>query len=373
MRPIAGAKLFNALRDQKRIILACNTRIDAGVILGIFRAAKEQDAALIMQLARSECNLDNGYTGFAPKLYSVACQQAADEAGVDIWVLHADHLSVKQGTPKEMQEIKALIHAQIQAGYTSFAIDASHLFNFQGKTVREELEPNIQATCELANFIKQEYGNNDFGLEVEVGEIGRKNEQGLVLTTAEEAVTFISALKEAGIEPHYLAIANGSTHGNTYNDQGQALEQETIDIKRTKEIGRALNKKGFSVKLAQHGTTGIPLLFIKKKFPRQYILKVNVGTLWMDLVWEVLKKSEPQLYQEIWDWTLRNYQEKNLGKRESEIFGQNSKFAIKEFKNRIDNLRPKTKQIIEKSAYQDAKKYFDALGAKGSAKIVMGF
>ena len=47
---------------------------------------------------------------------------------------------IKKGDPKEVEETKQLIDAQIAAGYTSFAIDASHLFNFEGKTVREELD-----------------------------------------------------------------------------------------------------------------------------------------------------------------------------------------------------------------------------------------
>ena len=71
-------------------------------------------------------------------------REAAEVTEFDIWALHADHITVKTGSPAEIEETKQLIDAQMQAGYTSFAIDASHLFNFEGKTVREELEPNIQ-------------------------------------------------------------------------------------------------------------------------------------------------------------------------------------------------------------------------------------
>ena len=42
----------------------------------------------------------------------------------------------------------------------------------------------------------------EFGLEVEVGEIGRKDTEGLVLTRPEEAVGFIQALNENDVHPH---------------------------------------------------------------------------------------------------------------------------------------------------------------------------
>ena len=72
-----------------------------------------------------------------------------------------------------------LIDAQVKARDTSFAIDASHLFNFEGKTVREELEQNIRVTSDLARYIRQKMNGKEFGLEVEVGEIGKKTRRGL--------------------------------------------------------------------------------------------------------------------------------------------------------------------------------------------------
>ena len=102
----------------------------------------------------------------------------------DIWALHADHITIKKGDAAEIEQTRQLIDAQIAAGYTSFAIDASHLFNFEGKNVREELEQNIRVTTELAHYIKIGMKGKDFGLEVEVGEIGRKDGQGMILTTA---------------------------------------------------------------------------------------------------------------------------------------------------------------------------------------------
>ena len=136
---------------------------------GVFKAAKETDAALIMELARTECNQNVGYTGLTPATLSSYLQKENDLVGHDIWVLHADHIQIKEGTPEEITEV----------------------FNFKGRTIEEELAPNIKATIEVAKFIQSKM--DAFGLEVEVGEIGKKDTSGMVLTrpTRQEAIRSI--------------------------------------------------------------------------------------------------------------------------------------------------------------------------------------
>jgi len=288
--PLPGSVIFNALKDKNCIVMACNTRIVPGI-----------------ELAKSESNLEGGYTGLTPADLSMRTCAAAREVGVDVWALHADHIGVKKGTTEELNSVKELIAAQIDAGFTSFAIDASHLFNFDGKTAAEELAPNIAATIELARFIRSEVGNSEFGLEAEVGEIGRTDTSGMVLTTPGEAVAFIRSLNDSGVYPQVLAIANGSTHGNIFDENGNPIEQVTIDIPRTKEVANALRENDLDVRIAQHGITGTPRHLISEQFPHGDIIKGNVGTFWMNLVWDVLKEEEPDLYQKIWDWTVTKY------------------------------------------------------------------
>ena len=57
----------------------------------------------------------------------------------------------KKGTPEDIEGTKELVSGQIDAGFTSFAIDASHLFNFQGGDLREELADNIDLHTKLIN------------------------------------------------------------------------------------------------------------------------------------------------------------------------------------------------------------------------------
>ena len=367
--PIPGSTILRGVSGQKTIVMAANARI-ATVARGIFKAAKDTDSAVFLELARSECDLNGGYTGLTPKDFSEKMREAATAAKFDVWALHADHITVKTGSPEEIGQTKQLIDAQIQAGYTSFAIDASHLFDFEGKTVREELEPNIRATTELALFIKNRIKGRDFGLEVEVGEIGRKDGHGLILTKPSEAVEFIRALHENGIYPQVLAIANGSTHGHTYDENGNVVEQLSIDIPRTRAIAQALRDSNLSVGIAQHGITGTPRDLINLHFPKGDIIKGNVGTFWQDVVFTTLKVYEPALYKEMQEWTLAKYKAANPGKKDSQIFDGNCKFAIKEFFKDLYAVDEDTKNAIQAMAYAESLVFFRAFGSYGSATRV---
>jgi len=367
--PLPGSTILKAVSGHAAIVMAANIRI-ASVAQGIFKAAKDTDSAVFMELARSECDLKGGYTGFTPQAFSKRMNEDAAAVGFDVWALHADHISVKKGDAAEIEGTKQLIDAQIAAGYTSFAIDASHLFNFEGKNVRDELEPNIRVTTDLARHIQSRMNGRDFGLEVEVGEIGRKDGSGLVLTKPEEAVTFIKALNESDVYPQVLAIANGSTHGHTYDALGNVVEQLSIDIPQTKAIAKALRDNNLHVGIAQHGITGTPRDLINLHFPKGDIIKGNVGTFWQDVVFSTLKVYEPTLYKNIQEWTLEKYRPLNPGKSDRQVFDGNCKMAIKEFFKDLYSLDETTEHAIRSMAYAESLVFFRAFGAYGSASLV---
>jgi len=367
--PVPGSAIFGGVSGKKAIVMAANVRITT-VARGIFQAAKDTDSAVFMELARSECDLKGGYTGMTPHDFSEKMSAAARSVQFDVWALHADHISIKKGDAAEVEQTKQLIDAQIKAGYTSFAIDASHLFNFEGKTVREELEENIRVTTDLARYIKSRMNKRGFGLEVEVGEIGRKDTGGLILTRPEEAVEYIRALNENDVFPHALAIANGSTHGHTYDANGNVVEQLSIDIPQTKAIAQALRKNNLHVGIAQHGITGTPRDLINLHFPKGDIIKGNVGTFWQDVAFNTFKIYEPALYKEIQDWTLEKYRPLNPGKKDRQIFDGNCKMAIKEFYKQIYSVEEATEQALVAMAYAESLLFFRAFGSYGSASAV---
>jgi fructose-bisphosphate aldolase class II len=210
----------------------------------------------------------------------------------------------------------------------------------------------------------------DFGLEVEVGEIGRKDGHGMILTRPEEAVAFIKALHENGVYPQVLAIANGSTHGHVYDERGNVIEQLSIDIPQTKAVAYALRENNLHVGIAQHGITGTPRDLINQHFPKGDIIKGNVGTFWQDVVFSTLKVYEPDLYKDIQEWTLEKYRALNPGKKDSQIFDGNCKFAIKEFFKQIYAVEEDTEQAIRAMAYAESLVFFKAFSSYGSASLV---
>lgn len=221
----------------------------------------------------------------------------------------------------------------------------------------------------------------EFGLEVEVGEIGKTDEHGRVLTTPEEAVAYIKALNKNGVNPQVIAIANGSVHGNTYDAKGNPVEQVSIDIPQTIKIGEALEKNGLHVRIAQHGITGTPRELIRTKFPKKAIVKGNVATFWQDMVWDTLKVFDPELYNDVHNWVMKTFKKEAAKKgitNEKQVFGTYSKKAIGArgddgkflFFDRIYNADKDTVHAIEAMAYSEALMFFRAFNAKGSAEIV---
>ncbi len=323
--------ILTVLKSAPVIVMACNTRIKH-VIPGIMRAAQELDAVVGFELARSECTLEGGYTGFTPQLYAETVIDYAEKTKFTRpFFIHADHITVKSTAPEAIASARELIEAQLAAGYTSFAIDAS--FN--------ELPDNIQITTELARPIVEQ----NLGLEVEVGEI-KSTGQEAEITTVAEAADFIRGLRAQGIHPDLLAINNGSKHGNYLEG-----EKISIDLERTGEIYNVI--KEFGVCIAQHGVTGTPLHLIGI-FADYGIRKANVGTQWQNVAHAGLPEK---LMAEMRAWAAEN--KKDI------------KMAAKPFKDKIDSISASFQQKIADQAFEEAKVFIQAFRAVGTASRVL--
>ncbi len=362
--PLPGDVMFDALFPPKEIILAANTRVSKQVIEGILKAAKDTENVFILEMALSEMSLSGGYCGVTPASYAQRVREAAEKVGWFGYVLHADHLTVKKGTDEEIEKVKKEIDARVEAGFSSYAIDTSFLFDKTKNTVDGHLANIIDKYVLLFNYLKAK-GLKHFGKEGEVGEIGIKE-----FTEVEEAVHFLDKLKENGIEINWLAIANGTKHGVTVDASGKIIPQLGVNIQRTVEIADNISEK-YKTRIVQHGTTGTPLDLIEKHFPRGKISKCNVGTFWMLLVWDVFKEAEPELYKKIWDWTIKNYKKGDTS--EAEVFAKNSKRATKVFFDEIENVSEETKNKIREKAYQDALTWFRAFGMEKTAVRVYDY
>lgn len=361
--PLPGGILFEALHQYRNIILAVNPRVTIEVIEGILKACKDTGQIVIMELALSEMSLKGGYTGLTPSSFAERVKHAAEKVGWYGYVLHADHMTVKKGDEDELRNLERELDARIEAGFTSFAVDSSFLFNREAHRVEDQLKHIVENSIYLHKYIMDRLNGFPYGREGEVGEIGIKE-----FTEVAEALHYVRELKRSGIDLHFLAIANGTKHGVSVDSEGNIVPQLGINVKRTVEIADALESEGFRTRIVQHGITGTPLHLIAEKFPKGRILKGNVGTFWMLLVWDILRVFKPELYWRINHWVIENYRKGD--ELEVETFNKYSKYAIKHFFNELEKISKETKLAIKSKAYAEALTFFKAFGMEETARKV---
>jgi fructose-bisphosphate aldolase, class II len=242
------------LAKGKAIAMAANGRNNF-VIRGALRAAQRANAAIIIEIARSE----GGASAYcAVNYWNISRQVDAicNELGITVPVaVHADHYGIKK--EQDVDAAKIEIPTLFEAGMTSIAIDASHLPDDQ----------NLLASLALNPFVPQWAS-----LETEVGEI--KGKEGL--STVEEALFLIQGLNAHNIFPDWIALNNGTTHGIEESGQG-------IQVVLTAEIHKALTK--YQVSGAQHGTSGNSSERLREIATKTRTTKANVATALQMISW----------------------------------------------------------------------------------------
>lgn len=330
LQVLSSHDVFRVLKDDKVIIMACNTRIKH-VIPGIMRAAQDLDAVVCYELAKSESDLKGGYTGMTPAQYADVLFGYAEAVKLTRpFFIHGDHVTTKSPDPAVVGNSRDLIKAQLEAGYTSVAIDAS--FN--------ETRDNIRISSELGRLVL----DAGAGLEAEVGEI-KSTKEGGEITTVEEAAEFVEGMEKAGVHMDLLAINNGSKHGNY-----KPGEEVHIELTRTGDIYNAIKKWG--VCIAQHGITGTPLDLVGQ-FADYGIRKGNVGTNWQNIAHDGLPAD---LMDRMRAW--------------SKAENKDIKFATKQFLSDINSIPASYVKKIEDMAYRSASEFITAFRAKGTASLV---
>ena len=252
---VSGKVIDSALSKKgQAMTIAANGRNNF-IIRGSLQAAQKANAAIIIEIARSE----GGANAYCPTNYwNLARQvdQACNELNITIPVaIHADHYGIKkeEDLPFAMQEIPTIF----EAGITSIAIDASHMLD----------DKNLLANLELNKYIP-----DWAGLETEIGEI--KGSQGL--SAPPEALFLIQGLNAHKIFPNWIALNNGTTHGIEASGQG-------IQVDLTAEIHEALAP--YNVNGAQHGTSGNSSQRLQEIAQKTRTTKANVATALQMVCW----------------------------------------------------------------------------------------
>jgi len=252
---VSGKYIDRAMLTKgKAIAMAANGRSNF-VIRGALQAAQKANAAIIIEIARSE----GGAGAYcAVNYWNIARQVDAicNELGITVPVaIHADHYGIKK--EQDVDAAKIEIPTLFEAGMTSIAIDASHLPDDQ----------NLLANLQLNPFVPKWAG-----LETEVGEI--KGKEGL--STVEEASFLIQGLNAHNIFPDWIALNNGTTHGIEASGQG-------IQVDLTAEIHQALSK--YQISGAQHGTSGNNSDRLREIAAKTRTTKANVATALQMISW----------------------------------------------------------------------------------------
>ncbi len=339
MPAVNGAKVWEALQDKTGIIMACNTRNPLPVP-GILKAAEELDAVVAFELSKREIYLtnieglypegDHSLSGMTPQSYADIVAEYAKDYPNAMYFLHGDHIQVKSISTQQIYEAQDLIALEIESGHTSFGIDPSFV----------SIPENAAILITLARPVVE----GGFGLEAELGEITTAKGY----TTVEEAVEYIKRLNDGGVDPHLLAINNGSKHGNY--DPGEKVKVATD---RTKEIYEATGKR-----IAQHGITGTPMDQIAE-FAEAGVLKGNVGTAWQN----ILLNNLPGLEDRYKKWAAEKQKAMGLEKLGME-------YANAIFFEETMNLPDEDKERVTDAAYKRAKELFQAFRSDGTASTV---
>ena len=295
---VSGKVVDRALSAKgKAMTIAANGR-NFLVIRGALLAAQKANAAIIIEIAKSE----GGSSFYCATNYwnmARAVDALCNELGIMVPVaVHADHYGIKGA--KDIALAKMEIPSMFEAGLTSIAIDASHLPDADNLLASIELNPLVPKWA---------------GLETEVGEI--KGKEGL--STVEEALFLIQGLNAHGISPDWIALNNGTAHGIQTADQG-------IQVDLTAEIHAAL--KPYNVSGAQHGTSGNDSERLRQIAQKTNTTKANVATALQMITWGVkvndygnaeldekgdfVKVSDKGVSDELWAEMTAYAQEKGL-------------------------------------------------------------
>ncbi len=252
---VSGKVVDRAMRAKGKAIAMAGNGRNSFAIRGALRAAQRANAAVIIEIAKSE----GGQKAYcAVNYWNMAriVDALCNEMGITVPVaVHADHYGIKNES--DLEAAKVEVPTMFEAGITSIAIDASHQPN----------DRNLLANLAINPFIP-----SWSGLETEVGEI--KGSTGL--STPDEALFLIQGLNAHGISADWIALNNGTTHGIEASSAG-------IQVGLTAKVHEALTP--YNVSGAQHGTSGNSSERLREIADKTHTTKANVATALQMISW----------------------------------------------------------------------------------------
>lgn len=228
---VNGKEVLNYAVKNKIAIPAFGA-VNLEGVKAICDAAEKTDVPVILQMTEGGIK----YAGLS-ELYSTAVAAAKESTGQIC--IHVDH-----GRNIDM------IKEAIDLGFSSVMYDGSHL--------------SIEENIENAKIIKEYIGNRAVSLEVEIGQIGGKEDDVESEESKYASIDDVVKMNDE-VDPDSIAVAVGTAHG-IYKGE------ININYELIKECSDKCQKP-----IVLHGTSGVPSEMVKESI-KSGVRKVNYDT-----------------------------------------------------------------------------------------------
>jgi fructose/tagatose bisphosphate aldolase len=256
----------------------------------VVRAAKKlQAGAVIFEISRGEME----YTQQTPDEYAaVVIAAALRERHSGPLFIQGDHVQISAkkfhgpDRDQELEAIRALIRAELAAGFYNIDIDASTLVDLAPPALADQQHLNATIAAELTAFVR---AHQPEGVTVsvggEIGEVGGRN------STVDELRAFmagyLTALHGRGAAPGIskISVQTGTAHGGFVNADGSVRRDVKIDLAVLAELS-AVARTGYGMAGAvQHGASTLPAEAFDA-FPRSGTCEIHLATEFMNIMFD---------------------------------------------------------------------------------------
>ena len=304
----------------------------------VFRAAiKDRVGAFIFEIARSEI----GYTLQPPDEFATCILAAAIREDFKGPVfIQGDHFQVRRKMHREdpaaeINDMKNLIKAAVDAGFYNIDIDASTLVNMEKSDLVEQQTLNTQITSDLTQFIRDIQPEGVMvSVGGEIGEIGKGN------STIDDLKAFMKGYTETlgksitGISK--ISVQTGTTHGGVVLPDG-SIARVNIDFDVLKELSKLAREEYGMGGAVQHGASTLPDEAFDM-FPKVDTVEVHLATGFQNIVYDS-QHFPKELRDEIYGHIAVNYKdERNPDETDEQFQYKTRKKSFGDFKKELWNL-----------------------------------
>lgn len=337
----------------------------------VFRVAQSMDAgAMLFEIARSEI----GYTGQRPAEYATNVLAAAISEGYRGPVfIQGDHFQVSHkrylsDPAEELDTLRALMDAAVQAGFFNIDVDTSTLVDLSKATVAAQQELNADLSAMFTAYIRSiEPEGVTISVGGEIGEVGGVNSNEEELRAYMDGYKRLLESKAAGATGlSKISIQTGTSHGGVVLPDG-SLAQVSIDFDTLKNLSSIARQDYQLAGAVQHGASTLPPAAFGK-FAESEACEVHLATNFQNMLYDRLPDD---LRREIYAYLDANHSdERKPEQTDEQFYYKTRKYAIGPFKSQMWGMAADAKSNISTAWEEQFKLLFTLLNVGGTRKYV---